>query len=58
VFDLSSCHANSLLLGWLIKRILTDGHEEEVARTGRSMAGYFGVFHRCAAAGCVLLCSL
>jgi TH1 protein len=47
VYDLAARHAGSLFLGWLLKRILADGHDEEVARTGHHMASYFGVFHRC-----------
>jgi hypothetical protein len=46
VYRLASGHSNSLLLGWAIKRILADGHDAEVGKTGLSMAAYFGVFHR------------
>lgn len=47
VYELAAAHAHSLLLGWMLKRILAEGHEAEVARTGHAMASYFCVFHRC-----------
>lgn len=49
VYHLAAQHTNSLLLSWAIQRILALGHDSEVARIGRSLAGYFGVYHRCGA---------
>lgn len=48
IYHLASVNTNSLLLSWAIQRILAEGHDAEVARIGRSLAGYFGVYHRCA----------
>ncbi|KAK9816978.1 hypothetical protein WJX72_007733 [[Myrmecia] bisecta] len=46
IYELSAQHRNCLLLNFAVQKILEDGHENEVASIGSSLAGYFGVFHR------------
>uniref|UniRef100_A0A383VL51 Uncharacterized protein n=1 Tax=Tetradesmus obliquus TaxID=3088 RepID=A0A383VL51_TETOB len=46
IYELSAAHRNSLLLNYAIQRILKQGHEEEVALVGGSLASYFEVYHR------------
>ena len=46
LYQLSAQHRNCLLLNFAVQKILEDGHENEVASIGTSLAGYFGVFHR------------
>ena len=46
IYALSAKHHNCLLLNYAIQKILRQGHEDEVASIGSSLASYFGVFHR------------
>mmetsp|Transcript_10122 Transcript_10122/g.21655 ORF Transcript_10122/g.21655 Transcript_10122/m.21655 type:complete len:648 (+) Transcript_10122:87-2030(+) len=50
IYELSAVHKNCLLLNFAIQKILLQGHEDEVASVGSSLAGYFTVFHRLLAA--------
>ena len=50
IYELSAKHHNCLLLNYAIQKILRQGHEDEVASIGSSLASYFGVFHRLLAA--------
>lgn len=51
VYELSTVHKRSLLLNFLIQRILQAGHEKEVASHGSNLSFYFEVYHRCARRG-------
>ncbi|GAX82209.1 hypothetical protein CEUSTIGMA_g9637.t1 [Chlamydomonas eustigma] len=46
IYELSAAHRNSLILNYGIQKILMQGHEDEVASVGSSLASYFSVFHR------------
>lgn len=46
IYKLSTSHRSCLVLNFAIQKILHAGYEDEVARVGSSLAGYFGVFHR------------
>ena len=58
MYRLAGRYRSSLLLNFAIHKILMQpGREAEVAAVGASLAGYFGVFHRCLLCLCVCVCA-
>ncbi|MEW5303058.1 MAG: hypothetical protein WDW38_001373 [Sanguina aurantia] len=45
IYELSAEHRNSLMLTFAIQKIMKQGHQDEVANMGSSLASYFMVFH-------------